>query len=51
VYYGYAAHPHLAYPFLAYCLLMAVAGSILPFQGWFNRYEHRVRLTIIFLQI
>ncbi|KAJ7913219.1 hemolysin-III related-domain-containing protein [Mycena leptocephala] len=51
VYYGYAAHPHLAYPFLAYCLLMAVAGSILPFQGWFNRYEHRLLRLGFFLAL
>ncbi|KAF7324425.1 putative G-protein coupled receptor [Mycena venus] len=43
VYYGYATHPHIAYPFLALCLAMAVLGSVLPFMAWFDHYENRVR--------
>ncbi|KAJ7847507.1 hemolysin-III related-domain-containing protein [Mycena olivaceomarginata] len=51
VYYGYAAHPHLAYPFLALCLLMAVTGSILPFMAWFDRYENRLWRLSFFLAL
>ncbi|KAF7364353.1 HlyIII-domain-containing protein [Mycena sanguinolenta] len=52
VYYGYGAHPHLAYSFLALCLLMAVTGSIIPFLAWFDRYEYRkYRLLYFFLLV
>ncbi|KAJ6496320.1 hemolysin-III related-domain-containing protein [Mycena sanguinolenta] len=52
VYYGYAAHPHLAYAFLALCLLMAVIGSIIPFLAWFDRYENRIyRLSFFILLV
>ncbi|KAJ7146995.1 hemolysin-III related-domain-containing protein [Mycena epipterygia] len=51
VYYGYAAYPHLAYAFLALCLLMAVAGSVLPFMAWFDRYENRLWRLAFFLAL
>ncbi|KAJ7114011.1 hemolysin-III related-domain-containing protein [Mycena epipterygia] len=33
VYYGYAGNPHLAYPFLAVCLLLALGGSVFSFMA------------------
>nr|GAT56211.1 IZH family channel protein [Mycena chlorophos] len=41
LYYGYAGHPHIAYPLILMAFLMAVAGSFLPFVPWFNQFEHR----------
>ncbi|KAJ7114003.1 hypothetical protein C8R44DRAFT_929672 [Mycena epipterygia] len=33
VYYGYAGNPHLAYPFLAVCLLLTLRSSVLAFMA------------------
>ncbi|KAF7318674.1 hypothetical protein HMN09_00379100 [Mycena chlorophos] len=41
VFYGFAAYPHIAYPFLGLSALMAFAGSTLPLLSWFNAHENR----------
>ncbi|KAJ7250765.1 hemolysin-III related-domain-containing protein [Mycena rebaudengoi] len=41
VYYGYNCHPSAGWPFLALCFLTGLAGNILPFMGWFDKYENR----------
>ncbi|KAF7350051.1 putative G-protein coupled receptor [Mycena venus] len=51
VYYGYATHPHIAYPFLALCLAMAVLGSVLPFMAWFDHYENRLWRLAFFIAL
>lgn len=44
VYYGFQGHDDIRNVFLSLCLLMGMAGSVLPFMKWFNNRKYRVCL-------
>lgn len=45
VWYGMQCSPKTCDMFLGFCLVMGVAGTILPFCDWFNDNTYRVRAS------
>lgn len=45
VHYGFHCYPSTGHAFLGLCFATGLAGNILPFMDWFNKFEYRVRDT------
>ncbi|CAE7234125.1 unnamed protein product [Rhizoctonia solani] len=44
MYYGFACQPAIMRFYISIAIITGIAGSILPFQGWFNERRNKVRL-------
>ncbi|CAE6439929.1 unnamed protein product [Rhizoctonia solani] len=44
MYYGFACQPMIMQFYIIIAIMTGIAGSILPFQGWFNERRNKVRV-------
>lgn len=49
VYYGFQGHDSTRNAFLYLCLIMGVAGSVVPFMSWFNDRKYRVGCNLLIM--
>ncbi|KAG9095294.1 hypothetical protein FS749_010721 [Ceratobasidium sp. UAMH 11750] len=49
VYYGFACQPGWMKVYISVTIATGIAGSILPFQGWFNERRNKVHFSSLFI--
>ncbi|KAF9527364.1 hemolysin-III related-domain-containing protein [Crepidotus variabilis] len=51
VHYGFHCHPNTSRAFLGLCFSTGVAGNVLPFMKWFDKFEYRLYRIAFFLSL
>ncbi|CAE6473771.1 unnamed protein product [Rhizoctonia solani] len=47
MYYGFACQPAIMRFYISIAIMTGIAGSILPFQGWFNERRNKALLSLL----